>query len=135
MLTFELASFQVEPQSSETNKHSIVSVAQSTGQNVGNLGVETLPTTLYDLDKLARAIASHETAMGTTGVGKTQNNVCGIRRNGAFESYETLEDGLADCKGVLTKYYANKTITQIAQNWTTTQCQEWIDNVTYFYNN
>ena len=71
--------------------------------------------------------------MGTTGVGETQNNACGIRRNGRFESYATLEDGLKDCKSVLEKYYQNMTITQIAQRWTTTQRKEWIENVTYFY--
>lgn len=108
--------------------------AETTAENT-TIDLEKQPSALYDLDKLAAAIASHETAMGTTGVGKTQNNVCGIRRNGAFESYKTIEDGLADCKSVLTKYYADKTISQIAQRWTTTQRQEWIDNVTYFYNN
>tara|TARA_Y100000296_G_scaffold6801_1_gene8191 strand:+ start:1215 stop:1607 length:393 start_codon:yes stop_codon:yes gene_type:complete len=101
-----------------------------------SLGAETgrAEGAWYNADRLSIAVAKHETAFGTTGVGPTHNNMCGIRRNGDWEKYDSKEAGLLDCKEVLLKYQP-WTINQIAQRWTTTQRQEWINNVTYFYAN
>jgi len=90
-------------------------------------------TDWYDPYKLAQAIASHETGWFTTGVGVTHNNGCGIRRNGDWMRYESKEASLEDCVSVVEKYRP-WTISQIAQRWTTTEREFWINNVTYFYN-
>lgn len=87
----------------------------------------------YDTRKLAISIATHETKMGTTGIGPSTNNVCGIKRNGKFETYPSIEEGLKDCESVVLKYKP-WTLKQISQRWTTTQNEEWLRNVTYFYN-
>jgi|TARA_Y100000310_G_C20509958_1_gene728330 hypothetical protein len=100
-----------------------------------SIGDETpLKSSNLDLGRLTLAIAQHETGFFTTGVGVTHNNGCGIRRNGAFERYETPEESLIDCTEVLNRHYEGMTVEQIAQYWTTTQREEWINNVTYFYN-
>lgn len=81
----------------------------------------------------------HETGMGTvahsTGA-PPRNNVCGLYNSaqGEFYSYESIEEALIACQGVLTRVYYGQTIEQIAQRWTTTERDYWINNVTYFYN-
>lgn len=89
---------------------------------------------LYDIEKLAKAIAMHETKMGTVGQGKSKNNVCGITKNGKFKYYNSKEEALEDCKRVITQFYSNSTIYQMSRKYTTTQQDEWFNNVTYFYN-
>jgi len=83
---------------------------------------------------LVRAIIFHETGNGKTGVGKTQNNLCGIRRNGKFESYETRELSWNDCINTYFKYYSSMSITDMSKKWTATAQEEWKNNVTHFYN-
>lgn len=82
---------------------------------------------------LVRAIIFHETANGTKGVGKTHNNLCGIKRKGRFERYATRKESWDDCMSVYMRLYKGKTIEQMAQRWTTTQRAEWIRNVRSFY--
>lgn len=86
----------------------------------------------YDVKKLAKAIARHETGMGTTGVGKTHNNVCGIRRNGDWMRYATIEEALKDCESVVEKY-RGATIEQMSKKYTLTDQKAWRDNVSEFY--
>lgn len=105
-----------------------------------SLGEEVNPTTSewYDVVRLSEAIAMHETGMGTvahsTGA-PPSHNVCGLYNStaGQFYAYDSIEEGLAACQGVLTRVYYGKSIEQIAQRWTTTQRSEWINNVTHFY--
>ena len=88
----------------------------------------------YNVERLAIAIAKHETAYGTTGVGKTKNNLCGIRRHGQFESYGTQAEALADCMSVVEKYRGS-TIYGMSRIWTTTEQDYWYNNVNKFYLN
>lgn len=91
---------------------------------------------LYDIEKLAKAIAMQETQMGENkkSVGYSKNNVCGITKNGKFKYYNTKEEALEDCKRVITQFYSNSTIYQMSRKYTATQQDEWFNNVTYFYN-
>jgi len=91
------------------------------------------------IEILSLAIAYHETNNGTNpkSVGyPPQNDVCGLydSRAGRFMSFPTYEDGLNKCREVLSDHYAGLSIYQIAQSWTGTQKEEWINNVTFFYN-
>jgi len=82
---------------------------------------------------MANAICMHETSCGEKGVGKTKNNLCGIRRHSKFESYKTKQDGFNDCLSVYVRLYKGKSIAQMSLRWTTTQQTEWRNNVMYYY--
>jgi hypothetical protein len=58
-----------------------------------------------DLDKLAYCVAWHETHNGALGVGKTHNNAFGIRRNGRFVRYSSIEESYADFKQLWAEHY------------------------------
>lgn len=83
---------------------------------------------------MVKAIATHETHYGKTGVGKEKNNLCGIKRNGRFEAYKTQQAGFDDCYNVYMKFYKDLSIHQMSRKWTTTQQDEWESNVNYYYN-
>ncbi|MBT7929878.1 hypothetical protein HN682_08195 [Candidatus Peregrinibacteria bacterium] len=80
---------------------------------------------------MAKAIAQHETHYGAD---RTDNNICGIMRGGSFESYSSTDEALQDCMSVVEKYRP-WTIYQMSRRYTTTQQDEWYNNVTYFYEN
>lgn len=114
------------------------SLGEEENPETSSLPVVEIPTTgeWYDVVRLSEAIAMQETGMGTvahsTGA-PPRNNVCGIRRNGAFESYDSIEEALADCQAVLVNGYYGATIEQIAPYWTETEVDYWINNVNSFY--
>lgn len=89
---------------------------------------------IYDIDKLAHAIAIAETGDCTKGVGPAHNNPVGIRRNGRFEKYNSCEEGLEDFKRVWSKNYGRFPTLSDAKRWTGNDSPiTWLNNVTNSY--
>lgn len=90
-----------------------------------------------DLDKLAIAVATHETCSCTCGSAK-YNNCFGIRYNGTFAHYKTKEDSYADFKRIWAKptgYYRGQYPTlSLAKTYTgNDRAVAWLSTVTRVY--
>lgn len=95
--------------------------------------------TSYDLDKLAKAVARHETGGCTLGSGRTHNNAFGIMqwKNGkrSFKRYETCEQSYEDFKRIWTAYYGRFPDLALAKKYSgNDRPNQWLSNVTAFYN-
>lgn len=82
----------------------------------------------------ALAIASHETAFCTTGVGRSRNNCGGITGGkDGFKRYANKFDGLADISVLLNKpAYRNKTIAQMNGTYCVNNggpCPNWTEKI------
>ena len=96
--------------------------------------VVTPAVTDYDPVKLCRAIAGHETAGCTTGVGPTHNNCVGMKPGGKFKRYATTEDSIHDCARVWQAYYGRFPDLALARKWSgSDRAEQWLANVKYFY--
>jgi bifunctional DNA-binding transcriptional regulator/antitoxin component of YhaV-PrlF toxin-antitoxin module len=62
---------------------------------------------------LVAAIAIHETANGNSTMIKKQNNPGGLFKNGQFQTFETLEEGIDSMFKVINQYYINEGRTTI----------------------
>lgn len=88
----------------------------------------------YDVVSLCQAIAAHETASCTKGVGPTHNNCIGIKRQGSFVRYDSPEDSLADCQATWSKYYGRFPDLRLAKIWSgNDRPEDWLTNVTVAY--
>lgn len=88
-----------------------------------------------DLNKLAIAVAYHETCGCTCGVGATHNNCFGIRYNGDWASYPTKEDSYADFKRIWKKSYGGfPTLAQARKYSGNDRAESWLGRVTRVYN-
>lgn len=94
----------------------------------------------YDLDKLAKAVAMHETKDCGVNVGSALVNNCfGIRgwhKDGTpyFKKYATKEDSYKDFKRIWTAYYGKFPDTALAKKYSgNDRPQSWLANVTHYY--
>jgi len=94
---------------------------------------------IYDIDKLAYAVAMAETGNCTKGYGKTRNNCFGImswpngRRTAKW--YDSPEDSYNDFKRIWSEYYGSFPDYQMAKKWTGNDHPAiWLANVTEIYN-
>ncbi len=94
----------------------------------------------YDLDKLARAVAQHETGNCTANVGAARVNNCfGIRAWDAhgrpyFKRYATPEDSYADFKRIWSTYYGRFPDLALARRYSgNDRPGQWLSNVAMFY--
>lgn len=93
-----------------------------------------------DLDKLAKAVARHETASCTKGAGKTHNNCFGIMQwnkkgQRSFKRYAAREDSFKDFKRIWAAYYGRFPDLKLAKKFSgNDRPQQWLSNVTTFYN-
>lgn len=90
----------------------------------------------YNLNKLARAVAMHETHDCQDKQGAALVNNCfGIIRNGRFVRYATKEDSYADFKQIWTKYYGRFPDLELAKRYSgNDRSRTWLNNVIKFYN-
>lgn len=122
------------------------------GLQIGNVNTEDGRTPIveavatpqeFNIDILARAVAQHETANCKVGTGK-YNNCFGIRNgntapcsqisSSGFCIYETPEDSYEAFKIIWSKVYGGFPDVAKTNKWTKTQQTEWLNNVTYLYN-
>lgn len=90
--------------------------------------------TAVDLDKLAIAVAAHETCGCTCGVGKTHNNCFGIRYNGDWAWYPTHADSFTDFKRIWAKSYKIFPTLAMAKKYSGNDRSEaWLETVTKVY--
>lgn len=94
----------------------------------------------YDLDKLAKAVAMHETKDCGVNVGSALVNNCfGIRgwdKNGKpyFKKYATKEDSYKDFKRIWSTYYGQFPNTALAKKYSgNDRPQSWLANVSHYY--
>lgn len=93
----------------------------------------------YDLDKLAKAVALHETGDCTAKLGAaTVNNCFGIMAwsNGQryFKRYKTKEDSYADFKRIWSSYYQKFPDLKLAKRYSgNDRPYQWLANVKHFY--
>lgn len=94
----------------------------------------------YDLDKLAKAVAMHETKDCGVNVGSALVNNCfgirGWRKDGTpyFKQYATKEDSYKDFKRIWSTYYGRFPDTALAKKYSgNDRPQQWLANVTHFY--
>lgn len=97
------------------------------------------PVEGYDLDKLAKAVARHETCSCTCGNSASRNNCFGIMawKNGKryFKAFETKEDSYADFKRIWSTYYKRFPDLALAKRYSgNDKPNAWLSNVTTFYN-
>lgn len=90
-----------------------------------------------DLDKLAKAVAMHETANCTKGSARF-NNCFGIKYAGKFARYATKEASYADFKRIWSKptgYYRGQFPTlALAKKYSgNDRASIWLKNVSHFY--
>lgn len=96
---------------------------------------------LYDLDKLAKAVAIAETGDCTKGYGKTKNNCHGIMawtKTGRryAKTYESKEASYKDFKRIWSDHYGSFPDYKMARRWTgNDHTGTWLANVKYSYNN
>lgn len=89
---------------------------------------------LYDIDRLAHAVAIAETGDCTTGIGPTHNNCFGIRYKGKFARYQTKEAAYKDFKRIWSKYYGGLPDHRMARKWTGgDHAGTWLANVNSNY--
>jgi len=92
------------------------------------------PVAEYDVYRLCKAIARHETNSCTTGVGATHNNCVGIKRNSTFVRYSDPEESIEDCVRVWTTYYKRMPDLHLARRWSgNDRANAWLQNVLAFY--
>jgi len=92
----------------------------------------------FSLDRLARAVARHETANCTTGIGPQTNNCFGIRdfTTDWFKFYDTPEDSYKDFKRIWSTYYKGFPTVKMAEKWSgKDRVDAWMCNVEKFYKN
>jgi hypothetical protein len=94
------------------------------------------PVTGYDLDKLAKAVAKHETNDCKAKVGAAVYNNCfGIKYNGKFARYKTKQASYDDFKRIWSTYYKKFPNHALAKKYSgNDRPQTWLSNVTLFYN-
>ena len=93
----------------------------------------------FDLDKLAKAVARHETCSCTCGNSAAVNNAFGIREwiNGKprFKHYASCEESYKDFKRIWSKYYGRFPDAKLASRYSgNDRPYQWLANVTKFYN-
>lgn len=94
----------------------------------------SLQPTSYDLDKLALAIRTKETANCTTGVGASRNNCYGVRRGGEYVIYETPEDSTKDFKEFWQRGYGRFPTLEDAKRYSSEASgEDWLKSVTSIY--
>lgn len=87
-----------------------------------------------DINKLARAVAWHETKDCTLGVGATHNNCFGFRRGGGFVRYDTVEESYADFKRTWQRYYKIFPTIKEARIYSgDDRAEDWLRNVEFKY--
>lgn len=87
-----------------------------------------------DLDKLAYAVAWHETHDCALGSGVTHNNCFGIKPNGKFRWYATKEESYSDFKRIWRAYYGKFPTVALARKYSgNDRPQTWIKNVSEVY--
>jgi hypothetical protein len=103
------------------------------------------PFEFYDIDRLARAVAQHETGNCTLGYGSMYNNCFGIKngRTAPCKSigmnrmciYDTPEDSYVAFKKIWSKWYNGMPTMYKAERWSGNDNKyAWYRNVTNFYN-
>ncbi len=98
------------------------------------------PVKGFDLDKLAHAVARHETNNCQAKAGSALVRNCfGIRvrvkGKPQFKRYARKEDSYADFKRIWSTYYKRFPDTKLAVRYSgNDRPQEWLGNVTKFYN-
>ena len=94
----------------------------------------------FNLDKLALAVACHETKCGTKGSAVSHNNAFWIMtwdKNGkrSFKRYEKIEDSYTDFKRIWSSYYGGFPTLKQAKRYSGNDRSEiWLNNVKHFYN-
>lgn len=94
----------------------------------------------YDVAKLCRAIAEHETHNCRDKTNSTAVNNChGIRtwKNGVphFKRFASRDGSYTDCERIWTAYYGRFPDLALAKKWSgNDKAQSWLNNVTHFYN-
>lgn len=91
-----------------------------------------------DLDKLAKAVAQHETGGCKLGSGKTHNNCFGIMTwasgKRAFKRYASKEDSYADFKRIWSTHYKRYPDIALAKKYSgNDRPHQWLANVNHFY--
>ena len=94
---------------------------------------------VFDIDKLARAVAQHETRNCTLWNSATRNNCFWImtwaRWFREFKSYDTKEDSYKDFKRIWTSYYGWMPTYAKAKRYSwDDRVTAWLNNVLHFYN-
>lgn len=95
------------------------------------------PSRAFDLDRLAIAVAQHETADCTKGVGVTHCNCHGIRQNGAFVRFDSRAASYHSFKLNWLKHYGDHfpTFADAVKYSGNDRADAWLKNVTQFYEN
>ena len=96
--------------------------------------------TTFDIDKLAKSVALHETKDCTVWNSAKKNNCFWImtweRGFREFKTYKTKEDSYKDFKRIWQNYYGWLPNYNKAKRYSwDDRTQEWLNNVLYFYNN
>jgi len=93
------------------------------------------PSRAVDLDRLARAVALHETVGCTRGVGLTHNNCHGIRQNGEWVYFPSFAASTVSFKKNWLKHYGNHfpTFDDAVKYSGGDRADAWLKNVTKFY--
>ena len=93
----------------------------------------------FNLDKLSRAVACHETKCGTRWSALTHNNAFGIMTwdknwKRSFKRYATLNDSYIDFKRIWSSYYGGfPTLKQAKRYSGNDRAETWLYNVKFFY--
>jgi len=99
-----------------------------------------LPEATFNIDKLALAVATHETGNCTLAGSSDVNNCFGImsfRKDGSrfFKRYDAPEDSYKDFVRIWTKWYGEMPNRAMAVKWSgNDRAGAWLNNVTHFYN-
>ena len=100
---------------------------------------------IYDIDRLAKAVARHETGNCTLGYGKEYNNCFGIKNGNTAPCkkigrnrmciYNTPQDSYVAFKKIWSRWYSGMPTLQKARKWSgNDNAVAWYNNVTNFYN-
>lgn len=99
----------------------------------------------FDIDKLAKAVAMHETADCTTGIGPEYNNCFGIKNGGTapcpqigrsnFCIYQDPQESYEAFKKIWSTWYGELPTYEMADKWSgKDRAAAWQANVLHFYN-
>ncbi len=99
--------------------------------------VKRLPVASYDVSKVCRAIANHETHSCQDKTNFTAvNNCTGIKSNGKPQAYKTQAASYRDCEYVWSNFYGRLPDMALAQKWSgNDRAETWLNNVISYYLN
>jgi len=98
----------------------------------------------FDINKLAKAVAMHETANCTTGIGPEYNNCFGIKNGNTapcpqigrsnFCVYQDPQESYEAFKTIWTRWYGELPNLEMATRWSgNDRAYNWRNNVLHFY--